>query len=117
MGYYHPHAPYSWPAFQWMLDHPSQPYCWTYLEKQDEMTWEIPVNELPLEHPSRPQFPPASERFMSKVQCSECGTTGYWGGRWMIPHLRGHAPCGKGCGTVLSVLQNLRPRSHARCPR
>lgn len=118
MTYYHPNTPYSWPGFRWILDHPDRPYCWTYLEKQDGMTWEIPVNELPLNHPARPEFVPLStQHYSSKVRCSACGATGHWGGRWMIAHLRGHAPCGKGCGTVLSVLQNLRPRSHARCPQ
>lgn len=114
---YHARPPHSWAGFSWMLDHPDQSYHWTYLERQEDMVWEIPVCELPLNHPARPEFPPASGHVMSKVRCSVCGTTGYYGGRWMIAHLRGHAPCGKGCGVVLSVLQNGRPRSHARCPR
>lgn len=80
MAYYHPTSPYSWPGFTRMLDHPDQPYYWTYLEKQDGMTWEIPVCELPLNHPSRTEFVPVISPRSSKVRCTVCGASGHRGG-------------------------------------
>lgn len=72
-----------------------------------------------------PPGPPVTFRPLSsgsqKVECSVCGQRGYempasYARSWTNAHRRGHLPCRKGCGKLLSVLANGRARSHPRCP-
>lgn len=55
-----------------------------------------------------------------RVACVVCGAKGYplplWPGSWQINHLRGHAPCGTGCGRMLVLCRDGSPRIHTRCP-
>lgn len=61
-------------------------------------------------------FVPVPNSWAGKVACSVCGAMGYdvRGRCWKDTHRRGHLPCKKGCGRLLSVLRNGQARSHSR---
>jgi len=54
-----------------------------------------------------------------KVQCKVCGRKGHdtHGNGWQRACLRGHLPCKRGCGRMLSVHTDGSARAHPRCPR
>ena len=53
-----------------------------------------------------------------KVRCRVCGTAGYPTDSrgWQASHLRGHLPCSKGCGGMLTVKLDGSARAHSHCP-
>lgn len=61
-------------------------------------------------------FEYAGER-STRFRCTACGATGHPGGRWMDTCRRGHKPCRRGCGRMLSVLRNGAARAHPHCPQ
>lgn len=81
----------------------------------DTMTWRTPATiGAPPEQPEL--FEPVPNSYRGKVRCVVCDTRGYPGGRWQVPHRRGHASCPR-CGRMLSVKLDGSRRTHNRCPK